>query len=70
MSKKKEYIIDMRAEQLLDYLDRKFPVRCIGPNETEVSAHRYAGARELIDNLRARLNREKENYGITTQEAL
>ena len=41
----------MSAHQLIDWLDTDFPHRCVGVNETELAAHRYAGKRELIDML-------------------
>ncbi len=37
--------------ELIDLLDRSFPHRCIGQCQPEIHAHRYAGARELIDAL-------------------
>ena len=70
VKKHRETILDMSAEQLVDYLLRQWPARCIGPAETEVAAHRYAGKRELIENLKTRLNREKENYAIAAEETV
>lgn len=70
MTKPKKYLIDMSAEQLVDHLLEQWPARCIGEHDTEIRAHRYAGKRELLENLRARMNREKENYGSATKEAI
>ena len=39
------------AYDLIDYLERIYKPRCIGANETESSAHRYAGAVELVGSL-------------------
>lgn len=41
----------MSAYQLIEQLDKAFPHQCILPNEPEWKAHRYAGKRELIDEL-------------------
>ena len=41
------------AADLIDMLDEAYPPRCIAPGQTVESAHRYAGARSLIDSLRA-----------------
>lgn len=68
--KKKQYIIDMPAEELVDYLNEKFPQRCIKLNETEAEAHRYAGQQDLIGYLQNRIRKEKENYGRNTQTAI
>lgn len=49
-----EEVVDfatMSAYQLIDFLNRDYPHRCIGKSETEIEAHRYAGKRELIDDL-------------------
>lgn len=35
--------------ELIDKLDEAFPHQCIGRNESEIAAHRYAGRRALID---------------------
>ena len=39
------------SRELLVLLHHHYPPRCIAYNETEISAHRYAGMRELIDEL-------------------
>ncbi|MBF0621158.1 MAG: hypothetical protein HQL54_04460 [Magnetococcales bacterium] len=46
---------------LIDLLDQTFPHQCILPGETELSAHRRAGARELIDTLMELKQEEQEN---------
>jgi hypothetical protein len=43
---------------LIDLLDKLFPHRCILPGQTMESAHRYAGLRQLIDEL-VELKREE-----------
>lgn len=42
----------MSAYQLIDWLHGEFPHSCIGPADTIRQADRYAGRRELIDELR------------------
>lgn len=37
--------------ELIEQLDRKYPERCIGLSQTIEEAHRYAGKRELINEL-------------------
>jgi len=39
------------SRELLVLLNHHYPARCIAFNESEISAHRYAGMRELIDEL-------------------
>ena len=39
------------TEDLMKFLDRLYPHTCISPTETLEMAHRYAGKRELIDEL-------------------
>jgi len=43
--------IPVRSYDLIDLLDKIYPHRCILPNESLESAHRYAGLRMLIDEL-------------------
>lgn len=52
------------AADLIEELDKQNPARCIKPDETLELAHRYAGKRELIDNLLARLQ-VTEKKGLT-----
>lgn len=55
MSNENEDIISLdfpeSSRQLLELLNIHFPPRCIQHNEEEIHAHRYAGMRELIDEL-------------------
>ena len=39
------------AEALVEELDELYPPRCIGRNQSPEDAHRYAGARELVEKL-------------------
>lgn len=39
------------SRELLVLLHKHYPARCVAYNESEISAHRYAGMRELIDEL-------------------
>lgn len=40
---------------LIEELEALYPPRCIGPEESLRAADRYAGRRELVDELKARL---------------
>lgn len=42
----------MTAIQLINALDAAYPERCIGSRETPEAAHRYAGKREMILELK------------------
>lgn len=39
--------------QLIDWLDKAIPARCLGPTEDVIEAHRYAGSREVVETLMA-----------------
>ena len=41
----------LSSRELLVLLHEHYPPRCVAYNESELSAHRYAGMRELIDEL-------------------
>ena len=43
--------LPLHAEDLVDALDKLYPPRCIAPGQSLEGAHRYAGARELVDFL-------------------
>jgi len=43
------------AAALIQELDASHPARCIAANEDLVAAHRYAGARDMIESLIRRL---------------
>ena len=43
---------------LLEQLDKQYPPTCIRQGETLEHAHRYAGKRELIENLQTILERQ------------
>jgi hypothetical protein len=44
-----EFLVSSR--ELLVLLHQHYPARCIAYNESEISAHRYVGMHELIDEL-------------------
>jgi hypothetical protein len=64
MAESRQSLLDMSAVQLVEYLDDTWPARCIGPDQSEHLAHRYAGKRELIDTLKIRIEQETKKYGI------
>lgn len=41
----------MSALDLINVLDKLYPERCVSPMDTLESAHRYAGRREMINEL-------------------
>lgn len=43
--------LPLRSYELIERLDAAFPAACIRPGETLEAAHRYAGRRDLIDEL-------------------
>jgi len=44
-------IESMSAIDLIEILDSAYPERCLSPMDTIESGHRYAGRRELINEL-------------------
>jgi hypothetical protein len=50
--------LPLGSYDLIKLLDKIYPHRCILPNETLESAHRYAGTRALIDELVEQMNDE------------
>lgn len=44
---------------LIESLDRQYPPKCIGSDQTEIEAQRYAGKRELIDHLLEKLEADE-----------
>ena len=49
----------MSAYDLIMKLDQEIPHRCIGVEQTPENAQRYAGKRDLVDSLLARLKVEE-----------
>jgi len=49
------------AEALVEELDEQYPPRCIRRNQTPEDAHRYAGARELVERLILRRDAIRED---------
>lgn len=43
--------LPIHSVDLVERLDEEFPPCCIGRNQSEVDAHRYAAKRELVDFL-------------------
>lgn len=41
------------SDDLIEWLDKQYPPRCIQKGESLEDAHRYAGRRDLIDELLA-----------------
>jgi len=46
-----EQIVPVRSEDLIKRLDEAYPARCKLPGENEEDHQRYAGCRQLIDEL-------------------
>lgn len=45
--------LPLNSIDLINYLEIAVPARCLGPTEDVIAAHRYAGAREVIESLMA-----------------
>jgi len=56
---KNQNLSTMTSSELVAWMDKMNRPRCIEPNESEVAAHRRAGARELIDSLMNRMEKEE-----------
>ncbi len=46
-----DQLVPIRSEDLIKRLNEVYPARCKQPNESEESHQRYAGVRQLIDEL-------------------
>lgn len=57
----------LSARDLISLLDEAHPPRCIGPTESLEQAHRYAGARELIESLVTLLEQEDEEASLASR---
>jgi hypothetical protein len=64
--KKKPNIGTMSAYELIAMLDAQYKHSCIAVGEHETMAHRRAGARELVDGLLNRKEREENGNRPTT----
>lgn len=53
--------LPLATVDLIARLEKDYPPRCIYPNESEISAHRYAAQVELVATLRAMW---EEQYGV------
>ena len=62
-----EGLMPDRTVDLIKTLDEGYPHECLRPGETLESAHRRAGARELIDELKAWWD---ETIEVEIQESL
>lgn len=54
------------SRDLIAWLDRTHPPRCIEAGQSPEEAHRYAGARDLIDHLRTL--QDEEDYANASEE--
>ena len=59
----------MTAYELIDLLNEDYPHQCIGPAESKSSAHRYAGKRDLIDQLMQIRDLEREEASVSQDTA-
>jgi len=57
--KQKENLSTMTVHELVDWLDKQYPHRCIRETESTADAHRRAGKRDVVDTLINRLQREE-----------
>jgi hypothetical protein len=65
-----DYPFPATAEQLIDILDQTYPHRCLAPGEDVVTHHRYAGIRELIDQLLVARQEYYEEQHDTSNESI
>lgn len=54
------------SADLIQVLDEEYPQRCVGRSETIEEAQRYAGKRELIDELISLVQEMEENDQATS----
>lgn len=54
------------STELIAQLDKAYPARCIQHNESATDAHRYAGRRQLIDELLTHLQKASAGTGVLT----
>lgn len=54
------------SSELIKQLDQMNPARCIKHNESAIDAHRYAGRRQLIDELLIQINKTANGTGVLT----
>lgn len=55
---------------LIGYLDKAYPHRCISPGESLEMAHRYAGIRQLIDELMEWKREEEDKLSSTEAKVI
>ena len=55
----KQNLGNMSAYDLIQKLDEQYPPRCIGLEQSESSAQRYAGKRDVVESLLAKLKTEE-----------
>ena len=53
-----EQLVPVRSEDLIERLDNAYPARCKTPGESEEEHQRYAGIRQLIDELKGLLEEQ------------
>lgn len=59
LTRREESLHSITAADLIKRLDEQYPARCIGPDESVEHARYYAGKRDLVDALLAKLKREE-----------
>ena len=64
-----DYPFPATAEELINILDQTYPHRCLGKDEDVVAHQRYAGVRELIDQLLAAKPEYYEELNDTSNES-
>jgi hypothetical protein len=59
-----KYRIPDLSVDLIEKLNKEYPARCIKHNESAIDAHRYAGKRDLIENLLIHLKQAAAGTGV------
>lgn len=55
------------VEALIEELEAIYPPRCIGRHDSLETAHRYAGASELVGELRLRLQHTIDQHRVAQE---
>lgn len=57
----KNPILPETTADLIKFLDKQYPAKCIEPRQSLEDAHRYAGKRELVEYLKLKFKESNED---------
>jgi hypothetical protein len=69
MSEQPVLLSQLSARELVARLDKEYPHKCVARGESIEDANRYAGTRELIDELVNAIEEEDEEAAAAAQAA-